>query len=191
MNLLSIPKGEGTKVVIGTRTYLGPDWIHVDIDPFPLHSHDDVWEEVDIVCDAREIPLPDNYADIVFSSECLEHFEWKEYKNALTEWHRILKPGGLMRVEVPDFLATCKQLINMNSLEGDRALQQIFFAEQMNKNDFHFVGLTYRMLTDDFNQLGMEVVEIKHGDQKDWSKLDENSTVLDQDYILRIDGIKR
>jgi hypothetical protein len=79
----------------------------------------------------------------------------------------------------------------MNSLEGDRALQQIFFAEQMNKNDFHFVGLTYRMLSDDFNQLGIEVIEIKHGDEKDWSKLDEKSTVLDQDYILRIDGIKK
>ena len=31
MRLETIPKGNGIKVVIGTRTYLGPDWLHVDI----------------------------------------------------------------------------------------------------------------------------------------------------------------
>lgn len=104
MRLETIPKGDGIKVVIGTRTYLGPDWTHIDIDPTPLYDHvNQRLVPVDVVCDARKINLPDNYADIVYNSECLEHFPWKEYQSVLAEWCRIVKPGGMIRIEVPDF----------------------------------------------------------------------------------------
>lgn len=186
----SIPESDGIKVVIGTRTYLGSDWVHVDIDPFPLHEKDDIWHDVDIVCDARNIPLPDNHADVVFSSECLEHFPWKQYQEALKEWARILKPGGLMRIEVPDFLAACRQIILMDSLEGDRSMQQIFFAEQMNPNDFHFVGLTHRMLADDLENLGFEVTNIKRGDESNWSEYNDGKRTVDRDYVLMVDARK-
>ena len=76
MRLETIPKGDGVKVVIGTRTYLGPDWIHVDIDPTPLYDHVNKQQvPVDGVCDARKLDMPDNYADIVYNSECLEHLQ--------------------------------------------------------------------------------------------------------------------
>ena len=70
MRLETIPQGEGVKVVIGTRTFLGDDWTHVDIDPRPLMGPDGP-KPVDVVCDARNIKLPDNCADIVYTSECL------------------------------------------------------------------------------------------------------------------------
>jgi predicted SAM-dependent methyltransferase len=186
----TIPKGDGIKVVIGTRTYLGPDWTHVDIDPFPLHAGNDVWHDVDIVADATNIPLPDNYADIVFSSECLEHFSWKKYQDVLKEWCRILKPGGMIRIEVPDFLGACKQLLTMDSLEGDRAMQQIFFAEQMNQYDFHFVGLTSRMLVDDFEKLGFEILDVTTADEWGLLKLDASKPLIYEDYLLKIDATK-
>lgn len=185
-----IPQGEGIKVVIGTRTYLGSDWIHVDIDPFYLHAVDGKCYDVDIVSDARNIPLPDDYADIVFSSECLEHFPWNEYQDALKEWCRILKPGGTIRVEVPDFLNACKKLLTLDSLEGDRAMQQIFFAGQTNQYDFHYVGLTKRMLIDDFNNLGLEVINAIEADEFGLLKIDAQKNVLNQDYLLRIDARK-
>lgn len=168
MRLETIPQGDGIKVVIGTRTYLGPDWIHVDIDPRPLTSADGSRHPVDVVCDARKLDLPDNYADIVFNSECLEHFPWREYPKVLAEWCRIVKPRGTIRVEVPDFLLACQQVLAMDSLEGDRAMQQIFFAEQLNEFDFHYVGLTPRMLIDDFEKLNFVVENIKRGDDWGW-----------------------
>jgi len=168
MRLETIPQGEGIKVVIGTRTYLGPDWIHVDIDPRPLTAADGTRHRVDVVCDARDIDLPDNYADIVFNSECLEHFPWREYPKVLAEWCRIVKSGGIIRVEVPDFLLACQQILAWDSLEGDRAMQQIFFAEQLNEFDFHYVGLTPRMLTDDLEKLNFEIVDLKRGADWGW-----------------------
>lgn len=190
MRIETIPNSDGIKVVIGTRTYLGPDWVHVDIDPYPLHSVDGTWHPVDIVCDARQIPLPDNHADVVFSSECLEHFPWREYPKALAEWCRILKPGGMIRIEVPDFLGACRQVLTMDSLEGDRAMQQIFFAEQLNPNDFHFVGLTSRMLVDDFEKLGLTVVDVKSAEEWGWLKVDASKPVIHEDYIVKVDAVK-
>jgi predicted SAM-dependent methyltransferase len=185
-----IPQGEGTKVVVGTRTYLGSDWVHVDIDPFYLHAVDGKCYDVDIVSDARNIPLPDNYADIVYSSECLEHFPWKEYQSALKEWCRILKPGGMIRIEVPDFFNACKKLLALNSLDGDRAMQQIFFAGQSNQYDFHYVGLTSRMLIDDLKNLGLEIIDVIEADEFGLLKADAEKSIIHQDYILKVDARK-
>lgn len=190
MNMNTIPQGEGVKVVIGTRTYLGPDWTHVDIDPFYLYDIDGICHDVDIVADAKNIPLPDDYADIVFSSECLEHFPWKEYQLALKEWCRILKPNGIIRIEVPDFLNACKKVLALDSLEGDRAMQQIFFAEQMNQYDFHYVGLTSRMLIDDFEKLGFQVIDVVEADEFGLLKVDATKSIIHQDYLLRVDARK-
>lgn len=168
MRLETIPQGEGIKVVIGTRTYLGPDWTHVDIDQRPLTAADGSRHPVDVVCDARKIDLPNDYADIVYNSECLEHFPWREYPKVLAEWCRIVKPGGIIRVEVPDFLLACKQILEADTLDMDRRMQQIFFAEQLNEFDFHYVGLTPRMLTEDFEKLNFKVVDVKRGSDWGW-----------------------
>jgi predicted SAM-dependent methyltransferase len=172
MRLETIPQGDGIKVVIGTRTYLGDDWVHVDIDPSPLIAEDGTPHPVDVVCDARRINLPGGYADIVYTSECLEHFPWKEYQKVLFEWCRIVKPGGMIRIEVPDFLLACNQVIEWDCLEGDRRMQQIFFAEQLNPFDYHFVGITHRMLVDDFEQFGFEILDVQRGDEWGWLKVD-------------------
>lgn len=173
MRLETIPQGEGIKVVIGTRTYLGSDWIHVDIDPRPLVDPKTMERHpVDVISDARKLNLPDGYADVVYNSECLEHFPWREYQSVLAEWCRIVKPGGMIRVEVPDFLLACRQILEADTLDMDRRMQQIFFAEQLNEFDFHYVGLTPRMLTEDFENIGFNVVDIKRGDEWGWLKVD-------------------
>ena len=78
----------------------------------------------------------------------------------------------MIRIEVPDFLLACNQILAMDSLDGDRRMQQIFFAEQLNPFDFHFVGLTHRMLEDDFKNMGFEILDIKRGDEWGWLKVD-------------------
>ena len=169
MRLETIPEGEGIKVCIGTRTWLGEGWVHVDIDPRPLTDPKTGNRyPVDVVCDARKLTLPDNYADVVYNSECLEHFPWREYQEVLAEWCRIVKPGGIIRIEVPDFLLACKQILEIDTLDMDRRMQQIFFAEQLNQFDYHYVGLTPRMLTEDLEALGFEIVDLKRGNEWGW-----------------------
>ena len=49
--------------------------------------------------DGRTLPFGDNSQDAVFSSHCLEHIV--DFKNALREWHRVLRVGGFMVISVP------------------------------------------------------------------------------------------
>lgn len=156
------------QVVIGTRTWLGPEWTHVDINPAPLTASDGSVHPVDVICDARNIHLPDRCADLVYSQECLEHFKRDEWESVLAEWVRLVAPGGKIRVEVPDFLAACQQVINTDTWEMDHAIQQIVFGGQANQWDIHYVGLTPRMLSRRFEELNLTVTDVKRGWEHGW-----------------------
>ena len=66
-------------------------WINVD-----LHSNIS-----DIKCDLRKLEIASDSADAVAAIHVLEHFyEW-EVAEVLTEWKRVLKPGGKMILELP------------------------------------------------------------------------------------------
>ena len=49
-------------------------------------------------------PLPDNSVDRIHSEDCFEHIEVDKYPKILKELYRILKPGGVFRLAVPDYL---------------------------------------------------------------------------------------
>jgi predicted SAM-dependent methyltransferase len=51
---------------------------------------------------SRKILLRDNYADFLYSSHFLEHLTKKDGQKFLAERYRTLKPGGLLRISVPD-----------------------------------------------------------------------------------------
>ena len=65
----------------------------------------------------KGIPHPDGSVDVVYSSHMLEHLTREQGENLLKECHRVLKPGGLLRVIVPDM-----ERLSRAYLEGDRAL---------------------------------------------------------------------
>ncbi|MEK6285221.1 MAG: methyltransferase domain-containing protein [Acidobacteriota bacterium] len=51
----------------------------------------------------QSIPFPDNSVELIYSSHVLEHFSYPiPMIHLLRECHRILKPGGTLRVAVPD-----------------------------------------------------------------------------------------
>jgi SAM-dependent methyltransferase len=55
--------------------------------------------EVDIVGDIHQMPIPDDSFDCVFCTGTLEHVRdpWR----AVREIHRVLRPGGLVHIDVP------------------------------------------------------------------------------------------
>ncbi len=50
--------------------------------------------------------FPDGCALVVFSEMMVEHITPQQAWNFLCECHRILKPGGLIRIVIPDFCLT-------------------------------------------------------------------------------------
>ena len=160
------------KLVIGTRRWLGAEWTHLDADSTPLRGVDGGRHPVEIVSDARIVPLPDGHVDHVYSQECLEHFPWRDVAGVLAEWCRVVKRGGTMRIEVPDFLAACRQVLETDTEDMDFRIQQIIFGGQVNEWDFHYVGLTPRMLTRMFLANGFMVEEIGRGFEVGYLRVD-------------------
>ena len=56
--------------------------------------------------------IPDNSFDTVFTSHVLEHFFLSDVSLVLKEFHRILKPNGMIEAHVPDFCTSTKKVIN-------------------------------------------------------------------------------
>lgn len=65
----------------------------------------------DVVTDLRKLPLPDDYADEAMAIHVIEHFYLWDVVPALTEWKRVLKPGGLLVLELPDLYKCCVNFI--------------------------------------------------------------------------------
>jgi ubiquinone/menaquinone biosynthesis C-methylase UbiE len=72
----------------------------------------------DILADARKIPLPDGHADEVMSIHGFEHFYRWEVDTLITEWKRLLKPGGLLVLELPDLIKCAKNVLSGYSHSG-------------------------------------------------------------------------
>lgn len=48
-----------------------------------------------------KLPFPDEYFDAVSCGQCLEHFTHSP-KHAMSEFWRVLKPGGLVEIDLPN-----------------------------------------------------------------------------------------
>lgn len=57
---------------------------------------------------SRGIPFPDASVDAVFHSHMLEHLDRSAVPAFLIEVRRVLKPGGIHRIAVPDLEAICR-----------------------------------------------------------------------------------
>ena len=47
--------------------------------------------------------FPDDFADLVYACHVLEHIPSHALRKTLWEWRRVVKPGGILRLSVPDF----------------------------------------------------------------------------------------
>jgi len=95
-------------VNLGCGTRYDPNWINFDIVPAgpQVRPHDLT----------RGIPLPSGSCQVVYHSHVLEHIRRAEVKSFLRECLRVLKPGGILRVAVPDLERICR--LYLEKLEG-------------------------------------------------------------------------
>lgn len=60
------------------------------------------WENYDIDVDiTRPLPFESNSTDIIFCEHCIEHIEYEECQAFLSECHRSIKDGGILRLTTP------------------------------------------------------------------------------------------
>jgi predicted SAM-dependent methyltransferase len=71
------------------------EWVNCDFSP----SSKDV-TKVDL---NAKLPYESDFFDLVYSSHFIEHISREKVEYFLYECHRVLKPGGIIRIVTPDF----------------------------------------------------------------------------------------
>ena len=132
-----------------------PDWKILDIEARP---------EVDFVGDAASLSqFADGSVAAIYASHVLEHFYYglnNELILTLTEWHRVLQPGGKLYISVPDLRTLCWLYLNPNLMPLERHhLMRIMFGGQVNEFDVHKVGFDFEVLGLYLQEAGFEQYE--------------------------------
>ena len=97
------------------------------------HYHNE-WINVDFVKIGKNviahnlvngIPFATNYADVIYNSHVFEHFSKDGAVFFLSECWRVLKPGGIIRIVVPDLENIAREYISHleGALLGDKTAQ--------------------------------------------------------------------
>lgn len=71
--------------------------------------------------------------DEVYASHILEHFGHGHIRQVLMEWVRVLKPGGVLKVAVPDF----QKIAAMYQGHSEAPVQAYTMGGQIDDDDFH------------------------------------------------------
>jgi SAM-dependent methyltransferase len=65
----------------------------------------------------KRIPEPDASVDVLYSSHMLEHLDQTEARRFLIEAKRVLRPGGILRLAVPDLKYHVKGYLDHQAAE--------------------------------------------------------------------------
>jgi len=114
----------------------------------------------EIQCDVRQLPYPNESADIVLAIDLLQVFSHRETDSVLKEWVRVLKKGGTMILSVPDMKKNLNDYYN-NNLPISEANQYIF-GKQANDYDYHYNGFDDVSLQKHLQTAGLQIVELQH-----------------------------
>lgn len=82
------------KISLGSGGVRFPGWTHVDADP--------QWQPEVLADLSGPLPFPDASADFMQSEDFLHQLSFVQAEAFFRECHRVLQPGGVMRLLTPD-----------------------------------------------------------------------------------------
>lgn len=146
----SLPHNADGKVLIHLGCGDQNDSRYINVDSIPFrHVH--------FLHDVTKLPMfGDDTADLVYGSHILEHTSYKLLLDTLHEWKRVLKPGGVLRIAVPDFdkiLAIYEaEKHNIAKIEGP------LMGGQNYKYNFHYAVFNRDYLAGKLKEAGFALV---------------------------------
>ncbi|MBD2679137.1 MULTISPECIES: methyltransferase domain-containing protein [Nostoc] len=129
---LSAVETEKINLHLGCGFVIHPKFVNVDLLAAP-HIHYQI--SID-----KLSPFEDNSVNLIYASHCLEHFPHTKVPKVLSEWFRVLKKGGILRLSVPDF----DLLLNIYKKNGNNidTILAILMGGQDYEHNFHMTTFT-------------------------------------------------
>lgn len=107
-------------------------------------------DHVDHLGNAKDLSIfPDETFQEVYASHVAEHLDYKdELEQTLREWRRVLKPGGLLFLSVPDMDVLAGLFLNKQELTTAERffVMRMMFGGHVDQYDYHVVGLNEEFL---------------------------------------------
>jgi predicted SAM-dependent methyltransferase len=106
----AVPKqdGQGKKLNLGCGAKTIQGYENVDVYKASY---------IDAVYDLCEIPYNDSTISEIHSEHALEHVGYELGKKAIKEWFRVLKPGGILDLKIPDIEACASAYLRTTNNE--------------------------------------------------------------------------
>jgi len=181
-----LPKGDKVLIHIGCGEFNDKRYINIDTRP---GWHIDYVDSIENVSQR----FPENHADLIYACHVLEHVSHLKTLEVLKNLHRCLKPGGTLRLSVPDF----DTIIDMyNERKSVSDITPPLMGGQGYPGNFHASVFTEQHLTNLLHQAGFQQVQkwspetAQHHTFSDWSN--RKIHLYDKDYqiSLNLEAIK-
>lgn len=141
---------EMPKLNLGCGFAYRPGYINID-------KHDK--SVADVIADAGDLPFESNSVGTIEAIQLLEHFDLVHCKYVLSEWFRVLRPGGALSVETPDLKASLKRLSSSKKADKASAVQWLFGIDSPGLQ--HKGGFTHELLEEILVDIGYEGIRKK------------------------------
>jgi len=124
--------------------------------------------------EAWPLSSPVNHWDEIRASHILEHFSHAQIGGVLRDWFDKLKPGGVLKIAVPDF-----ELIAHAYLQGvDAPLQGYIMGGQTDADDYHMSVFDTETLTEAMKAAGLIGISRWQDNAGDCSDLDVSLNLM-------------
>ncbi|MBL4671959.1 MAG: methyltransferase domain-containing protein, partial [Arenicella sp.] len=129
----------------------------------------------------KGLPIPDNSCKGVYCSHILEHLTLDDFRQAITNTHKILQSGGYFRLVLPDLGYSIKKYINDSSDDAafvflketslgreKRNRGLIGFVQEWLGNSQHLWMWDYKSIAQELEDAGfMDIRKAEYGDATD------------------------
>jgi SAM-dependent methyltransferase len=144
---------EATRLHLGCGNIRIPGFCNVDI----LQT-----TAVDVVSDISKLEnFSDNSIELIYACHVLEHFSHEEAVRVLRRWFQVLKPGGVLRVSVPDIDRIVKIYTDNWAhfqTPGNSPWIGLLYGGQGDPYDFHKTGFNFCWMKHLLDDIGFENV---------------------------------
>jgi predicted SAM-dependent methyltransferase len=118
--------------------------------------------ETDMIGTAQNLSfLADDSCAEIYASHVLEHLGYDgELQATLKGFHRVLAPGGRLRVSVPDMDTLCRLFHHPNvTVDGKFQVMRMLFGGRQDAFDVHLSGLNFDFLGNFLTQAGFQGIK--------------------------------
>jgi predicted SAM-dependent methyltransferase len=160
------------KLHLGCGKRFIPGFVHIDAVEYPHIDHISTIDSLSFI--------PNDSIDLIYCCHVLEHFKRNDVGRVLTEWNRVLRPGGILRISVPDFA----QLVRIYEKTKDLALVMgPLFGRQDYLYNIHYNVFDHATLTEALHKAGFASVELYDWRKTEHAHIDDYS----QAYVPHMD----